>query len=259
MGARVVHQNQSARVNLRQKSPYLLLANRQMAVAKQNINRPVNRRLQARSIPILDPIPEARSVNALFCLCKNRGIKLNRDQFSKSVGLQSLRHLDRAVPDKRPGLYDQSRFCRNHDGLQKIQYLQLRALRIHHLPPFRMRALWRRPYVLRLNEIRLLANAIQNVMPFVALDESRNNHTDHSAAGRNRDDASRKRNAAVRDVCSRAEQRCFKPQVGARKYQPFAKHDSCRPLKLQLAPPFTPEEGRQQASSCNSPSRRRIE
>src|SRR3984885_676215 len=121
-----------------------------------------------------------------------------------------------------------------------------------------MRALGRRPHVLRLNKILLLADAIQNVMPFVALHKSWNNHADHGSAGRDPPPKSRKRRRAMRPSRPPAEHRGFDQLISAGKYQPFPEHNSRRPLKLQLVPAFTPEKTGQQPRRRNPPARRRI-
>ena len=149
MRSGVMHQDQPRWPDLRQIPPHLLLANLQIAVAVEQIDRPLHLHRQARLVPQLNPLRHARLRNLRLRLLKHHRIELAAHDSPEAIALQTLRHPHRAHPKKRASLHDQLRLHRRHQRRQKLQHLHLGGHRVVHAPPLRVRTFRRRPVILR--------------------------------------------------------------------------------------------------------------
>jgi len=105
----IVHENQPARIDLREKAAHLLLADGAVTIAEEYVDHPFNPGFEAGFIAIFDPLAEPRRVNALFCFRENSRIMFDRDQLTESILLQSGGNSQRTVTQECPRLDNQLR------------------------------------------------------------------------------------------------------------------------------------------------------
>ncbi len=146
--------DQPVRVHLRQKSLHLRLPQLRVRVRKQQIDRPLYLHLERALIPQVHPSQQRRSRQALRRLRIHHRIELARNHPPTPVPLEPARNPLGRHPQKRPRLQHQLRLQRRHQRCQQLQHLHLRRHRVNHRPAFRVRALRRRPVVLRQQRAR---------------------------------------------------------------------------------------------------------
>jgi len=129
-----VNQNEASGLDLWEEAANFALSDIDAAVAEEDIDRFVDVYLQAGRVVTFDPTGHARGSDILFRPGKDQGIVLDRDDFSKAIGLEALGHFYGAVADERSGFEDYIRLERYNQGFEKVEDFNFCALRVNHLP-----------------------------------------------------------------------------------------------------------------------------
>ena len=122
-----MHDNQSVRTDLRQKSPNLLLAHRHIAIAEEKVDAAIYLHLQAGLIAQFNPLRQFRLVNSLPRILIDLGVKFTTHNFAPAICLQTFRNPKRADTAERARLDHQFRLDGRDQRAQKFQHFNLRG------------------------------------------------------------------------------------------------------------------------------------
>src|ERR1700678_254712 len=118
-----MNDQQSPRVQLRQKPSDLCLTVGEMTIAVEQIDLAFDDRVEAGLQPRFDPLRKAGGIKTPQCSTADCWIEFNSDHAAKPVFLYTFGQLHCSVTEKCAGFDDQLWLDRGHYSLEKIENL----------------------------------------------------------------------------------------------------------------------------------------
>ncbi len=133
-----MHQDQSPRIHLRQKSANFLLAQRRIAIAEKHVDVAFHLHIQAGHVSRIDPWSQPGG-RRTFVFAAAKTLRSNSQVMTRPKPFAFRPSASRSVlkPEKVPVSTISSGFTRFYQLAQKIENLDFGAHRIVHVPTFR--------------------------------------------------------------------------------------------------------------------------